>query len=140
MCYFPVGTRYRTPRAKKEEEPAQKKSSKKTASKVLHKKAVHQSTPKSDNYRTKQGEQRLHRLLDKICLSVGLQLAEWDIETDAEKLVCAILDSVKVDSAKALKSYEIYDECFHLLKAVGIDVNHKYNWFTNLKQLINNKN
>jgi hypothetical protein len=140
MCYFPIGARCGTAKVKKE--PAtQKKESKQIASKILHKKAVHQSTQKDESYRIKQGERSLNRLLDKICLSVGLQLADWDIDDDPVRLVQAILDSDKLDSPKAFKSYEIYDECFNLLKAVGITVDYKYNWYTNLKQLaIKNKN
>jgi hypothetical protein len=110
----------------------------KTAPRVLHKKAVQQSTPKDDHYRTAQGEQYLYRLLDKMCLTVGLQLAEWDVD-EGRSLMEAIVDNCNADSKKALKSYEIYDECFHLLKAVGISVNSKYDWFTHLKQIVTNK-
>jgi hypothetical protein len=104
-------------------------------SRALLKKAAYQSTPKTNAHRTKQAERHLYRLLDKICVAAGLQLSEWVLN---KHLFDAILASTEASSEKALKSYEIYDECFLLLKAVGISVDHSFTWFTNLKQLVNN--
>jgi hypothetical protein len=105
--------------------------------KILHKKAVHQTEILDVTKQKKIAEAHLDALLVKICLSVGIQLAEWEINKD---LLLAVINNPKATKAQAQKQYVAYDSCYKLIKNLNVRVSSKYRWFTNIKEIIQQKN
>lgn len=105
--------------------------------KILHKKAVHQTEILDASKQKKVAETHLNTLLVKICLSAGIQLAEWEINKD---LLLAVINSPKATRARIQNQYVAYDSCYKLIKNLNIGVSAKYRWFTNIKEIIQQKN
>lgn len=80
-----------------------------------------------------KAEKRLTSLLDTICRAVDIQIVEWDFD---KELFVAIISSSKQKLNKAIPAFTEYDECYMLFKDLGITVDAKYRWFTNIKEHI----
>ena len=80
-----------------------------------------------------KAELRLAQLLDTICRAADIQIVEWDFD---KELFVAIIGSSKQKLDKAMTAFTEYDECYMLFKDLGIAVDAKYRWFTNIKEHI----
>lgn len=80
-----------------------------------------------------KAEKRLSDLLDIICRAVDIPIIEWDLD---KELFVAIISSSKQKLAKATIVFAEYNECYLLFKDLGITVDAKYRWFTNIKEHI----
>jgi hypothetical protein len=87
----------------------------------------------SEHYREKIADKYLRDLLDKACLSVDIQLDEWDMNRTLYK---SLIEAPKIKSKKSLMLFSNFDNCYNLLKELNIRVNVKYKWFTDIQNHI----
>jgi hypothetical protein len=79
----------------------------------------------------KDAEKYLTALLDKACLSLDIQLKEWDIN---EELFKAVISSPKIKHRTCQEQFETYSTCHTLIKKLNIKVCSKFKWFTDIKK------
>ena len=79
----------------------------------------------------KDAEKYLTALLDKACLSLDIQLKEWDIN---EELFKAVISSPKIKYRTCQEQFETYSTCHTLIKKLNIKVCSKFKWFTDIKK------
>jgi len=100
--------------------------------KKLQKKAAQQTINHDVTQLTNIAEKHLDQILDKLCAAVDLQRDEWDIN---KKLFVAVINSKKIRNKQALQKCTTYDTSYRLLKKLGIKINSKYRWFTNINEI-----
>lgn len=89
---------------------------------------------KSHELEQKQkAEKRLNQLLDNICQAVDIRTVEWDFD---KELFIAIISSSHKKLERSMKSLKDYDDYYALIKELGISIDAKYRWFTNIKEHI----
>jgi hypothetical protein len=99
--------------------------------KTLNKKISYKLRNRKPLSQQEIAERHLYLLLDKICSSVDIQLDDWDVNKD---LLYAIIASKKSASLRSWKKYNEYDLSYSLIKKLGIKIDVKYLWFTDIAE------
>jgi hypothetical protein len=82
-------------------------------------------------------EKYLDNLLEQICDTVNLKIADWDID---KTLLKAIVYSPNAQNPDCLELCASYDECYALLKNLKIKVDPRYRWFIQIIEHIKTNN
>ena len=83
--------------------------------------------------RQKAAQKHLDGLIEDICEDVGVCREKY---TSEKTLLLAILKKPEARLNSCWKRYAIYDNSYRLLKELGVKVDAKYAWFTNIKEHI----
>jgi REP element-mobilizing transposase RayT len=82
-------------------------------------------------------EKYLDDLLEELCETVNLRIADWDMDSN---LLKAITASPESKSIACLRLCASYDECYSLLKSLKIKIAPRYRWFIKIHEHIKTKN
>jgi hypothetical protein len=110
-----------------------KKILKRTGNKKL------QSAQATINRQTREAENYLYAVLDTACGLLDIQLCEWDIN---QRLALAVINQLRrcrkgtKRLRQAAKAFQIYDNCYNLVKALDIQIKPRYRWFYQLDKFI----
>ena len=79
-------------------------------------------------------ENILYDLIEDICDIVNINISEWYLDKQLFEVIVHSSDKTDVNFIKACYAY---DCCYGLSKALNLDIDPKYCWFTNLTKTTN---